>query len=372
MKTRLFSALLALTFGCAEKKAEAPPKAPAPLQAEKPAPPAEKKGLEAPGNDADLVQLAKGALTCPRDRDDLIDYQCAGYKAFRDSPKLKTGDATLLNFIEDPDERVRWLGARGLPDGFAMNPRPAYVEQPEAAARLVRAFAKEESLEAAKMIGSKVGRINVEKTGQLAAIAEVIKARKHPRAVREILSNLLFTNSQSRPAFDLMLALTGDPDDGIRYDATSAFWVGGGLSRPETCKMWEAHLADKDPAIAGSSAQHIGWYHEECAPSYGAMLEAIDGRIATKTLGDKSSFAIGLDRMCEQEWTKAPEKKKATTLAKKLAADKELHVFVRMEGLSAVSACDKGGKAYVAKFTHDKEEWVAQRAKELLKEKRKK
>lgn len=373
MKTRLFGALLALTFSCAEKKPEAPPKAPAAEHAAKPAPPAEKRGLEAPGNDAEVVALARAALECKRDRDDPIDYQCEGYQKFRDAPKLASADATLLNFIEDADERVRWLGARALPDGFAMSPKPAYVEQPEAAARLVRAFAKEPSLEVAKMIGSKVGRIDVEKTAQLPAIAEVVKERKHPQAVRAILSFLLFTNSQSRAAFDFMLGLTRDPDDGIRQEATGAFWAGGSLSRAETCKMWEARLADQDSDIAGASAQHIGWYHQECAPSYVAMLEAIEGRIAAKTIDDKSSFATGLDRMCEHEWTGAPQKKQAAVLAKKLAADKTAHSFLRREALSAVHACDRaGGKAFVAKFTHDKESWVADRAKELLKEKRKK
>jgi hypothetical protein len=374
MKTHLFGAILALSVGCAEKKPEAAaPKAPAAAQSARAASPAEKKGLEAAGNDPEVVALAKAALECPPDRGDPFDNDCAAYKVFRASQLPGKAHATLLNFIEDADERVRFLGALSLPDGFAMSPRPAHVVERGPALRVVRALEAERNERLAHLLGALVGHIDVEKTGLLEQIAALVSTHPHRYVAREVLGPLLMVNSGSRSTFDYMMTMTRHAEPGVRDAAVRAFWTGGLSWKPETCKIWEERLADPDPGIAGQSAQSLGWYSGHCAESWDALLQSVEARLQAGNQSGNTSFVHGLTKMCEQPLVTPEQQKKATVMARKFAADKGAFSSVRMEGLSAVHACDHtGGSAFVAKFTRDKEKWVAGRAKELLKEKRKK
>ncbi|MFO0666381.1 MAG: hypothetical protein U0174_20670 [Polyangiaceae bacterium] len=323
-------------------------------------------GLGAADNDAKTVTLTKAALACPKGSSGyLFDTDCAAYKAFRDA-KLLSGpvDATLINMLEDEDPRVRYLAALTLDDSKAV-----YRTDKAMATRVIAAANAETSESVARSMGDIIGRIDVEKTGLLDPIVAMVK--KHPLVPlrRAIVSHILFTNNRNRPTFDFMVGMADDPDKDMRREAISAFWIGGGLSNSETCKVFEKHVFDSEPDVAAKSSELLGMYHH-CVASYDVLLAAVD-KAKDGAAKKESGFAYGIQKMCEDEAAKPAHKSKGAALAKGLTATGN-QVFVRKYALRGVMACDPaGGKAFVAKFTKDKEKWIAEEAVELLKPKKK-
>lgn len=178
----------------------------------------EAKGLDAKDNDPAVVALAKAALACPRGGDELFDTKCSAYTTWAD-PKRASADATSVNLLDDADERVRFLGATALkPEhpAFVKGEGVHYQFDRALAGRLIAAAAKEPSETVAVSLGARVARIDVEKTGALEPIIAMVKARKHVRAVREVIQNVLFSNSRHRPTYDFMIGMTKDPDDKLQ------------------------------------------------------------------------------------------------------------------------------------------------------------
>jgi hypothetical protein len=366
--TRLLFSLVALLIAPAcqsqPSKPATPSPAVAPPAAAKPAP-VEPTGLAAKGNNPEIVALAAEALKCAHDGSHLFDFKCDAFKGFLRAKAIADQDATLVSFWEDADPRVRLLGAFALPDGI--NDHPPFRNDPALSQRMVRALAKETESSVASAMARRVARIDVETTGLLAPIAELIKSSRHPGATEELINNLLFTNSRSRATYDYFLTLTQDPDKGVRRKAVDAFWIGGGLSAVETCKMWEAHLDDAAPEVAGAAAYHLGMSND-CRAHDAVLLGRVGDRLKAKTTGGESHFASSLAELCGDENASVANKLAAARLAKEMAADKELEDFLRWRGLEAVTACDKkGGRGFVARLTHDKNKFVAEKARETLK-----
>jgi hypothetical protein len=357
MKTPI--AVLCLMVAACHKSPDAKPGAAAAAPAA-----AKASGLHATDNDAKVVSLATEALRCPKDDRELFDRGCAAFKAWSSAKEVAAAEPTLFNLLDDADERVRLLGARGLSDATFDEGACKYRKDATLAVRLIAVAAKEPSPEVAESLGRRVGRIDVEATKQLDAIAALVKERKQPDQVRAILSGLLFSNLRSRAAYDFMIGMTNDSNVRFRYDAVEAFWVGGHLDKPATCKMWEAHLDDEDDAIAGMSAQHLGWW-EDCSANFDTLLGKLEARHKSgRNLG--KGAGIGLTQLCEDKQARPAQRAKAAAIAKQLAANKKEDEFPRVEGLEAAIACDRAhGKSFVARFKHDPSDWVANKAKDL-------
>lgn len=322
-------------------------------------------GIDAPQNDAKVVTLAKAALACPTSGTSFFQYDCPAYKAWNEA-KLLSGpvDATLVNMLEDKTARVRYLAAQALQDSKA-----TYRSDKALASRVIAVAEAETDEQAGGVIGGLVGKIDVDKTGLLEPITKIAKKHNVTRVRRGIVEGILFTNNRSRPTYDFMITMTNDADKDVRLEAVRAFWIGGSLSKTETCKMYEAHLSDSEPSISAKSAELMGM-SRNCSPNYDALVAAVD-RASSGPAKKESGFVSGLQKMCEDTEAKPAQRSKAATLAKALVAAKDNQVFVRKWGLRAVLACDpKGGKGFVAGYTKDKEKWVAEEAADLLKPKK--
>jgi hypothetical protein len=213
-------------------------------------------------------------------------------------------------------------------------------------------------------MGWRIAKIEVEPTHQLEPIIALVKERRHQNMVRKIIDGLLFTNTQSRGTYDFMQSMTHDSDVHRRYAAVTSFWTGGHLDTAATCKMWEEHLDDPDDDVAAISAQHLGWW-SDCSANFDTLLSKVDKRLKASHSASQG-FGIGLEKLCEDKQSRPAQRAKAAGIAKQLASSKDAPEFPRMEGLEAAVSCDpKNGKRFAARFTHDRSEWLAKKAKEL-------
>lgn len=322
-------------------------------------------GLDAPQNDAKVVALAKAALACPTSGSSFFQYDCPAYKAWNEA-KLLSGpvDETLVRMLEDKTPRVRYLAANALQDSKA-----TYRSDKVLAARVIAVADAETDTEAASSIGALVGKIDVEKTGLLEPITKIAKKHSITKMRRAVVEGILWTNNRSRPTYDFMLTMTNDADKDVRLEAVRAFWIGGSLSKTETCKMYESHLSDSEASISAKSAELLGM-SKNCSANYDALISAVE-RASTGPGKKESGFVTGIQKMCEDTESKPAQRTKGLALGKAFASAKDNQVFVRKYGLRAVMACDpKGGKGFVSGFLKDKEKWVAEEAADLLKPKK--
>ena len=116
MKTRaswIFVSALAfgvVTTGCSKEEAPKAEGSAAPVVA------AGGTGLADPTNDPGTVALVKAAIEKCDFKNHGFSTTCADWKKVVDSPDLKKGaqDKTLVNFLADPEEKVRWIGANRM------------------------------------------------------------------------------------------------------------------------------------------------------------------------------------------------------------------------------------------------------------------
>jgi hypothetical protein len=100
------------------------------------------------------------------------------------------------------------------------------------------------------------------------------------------------------------------------------------------------------------------------------MLSSFEGRVKAKK-ANSALFLQGGRLICPPKGKATPAQvKKLVGLAHKVVEDKSLESSTRSIALDTVAECDpKGKKAYLAKFTKDKDAEVKSRAEFLSKKK---
>jgi hypothetical protein len=325
-------------------------------------------GLEAAGNDAAVVALAKKALTC-KWNDYGFAYDCADMKAWNESELFKDGknDATLVNLIEDAKEQVRFLGARKL----ASNGE-TYKRDKALAGRVIGAAERETSKAVANDLGSAVGGIKTDVTG-LGEQAKGVFAKTKLQAVKtSLLGRLLFTNG---PAFyDWTKSIAkSDPDPVVRKAAISAFWTGTPHDKyDDACSMWLGFASDKNDDVAGEAAYMAAFFPMDggCKKQWNPLLDLLDAK--AKGGGVKNSQqASALYYFYKQKDASAAQKARALAIAKSLAENKANSGSARGRAIEMVVEDDpRGGKAFAGKFVNDADFYVKSRAADLVKGKR--
>ena len=354
IRPTLLASFLVLS-ACDQKEAPAPAKA-VPEKATAPAAP--KIGLEAPGNDAKVVALARKAITCKFEKSG-FDSACADLKAWKDEEAAfsdNKADATLVAFIEDPDEKVRFLGSSRL-NGWGAG---AFVDKTMSERILTVA----ETKQGQDSLGDLVGHIRVKETGLFPRIKTLLASTEAGNNFRgSIISELLVANPESDEVFALTRALLNDPDLG--RSAFLALFEGGHSKEKETCALYGATLEHADVYLASRSAEKLASF--PCPPQFDALLKSLEARVKAKKLTD-AHFCEALASLCAEKGATAAQKKKALALTHKVAEDKtNKSQYVRGSAIEAAVACDaKGGKKYIGKFQKDTDTDVQQKVTKLL------
>lgn len=349
---------------CACDQKEAPPKAAPEKVTDKAAPPAApakpKIGLEAAGNDAKVVALARKAITCKFEGSS-FDSHCADYKAWKeeeDAFSANKADGTLVAFLEDPDEKVHALGVARL-NGWGAG---AFADK--ALSERVLTVAEKPKGPQPGQLGTIVGHIKLKETGLFPRIKALLANGEANNLMRgAIIENLLAANPESDEVFELTRGLFDDA--ALGRAAFEALEDGGHSKEKETCALYATTLEHSDDYLASRSAvQMVGF---PCPAQLDTMLKSLEARLKAKKVTD-GHFADALAELCKAKDATAAQKKKALALTHKIAEDKSIKAaYVRSSAIDAAVSCDeKGGKKYIGKFKKDADTDVQERVTKLL------
>lgn len=322
------------------------------------------KGLSDPSNDKAVVTLAKSVLTCKWGNYG-FDSKCEALKTWKKSDAMKGGkaDATLVNFLEDADVKVQWLGADAL---SRMGQK--YRTDKAMAEKVVAAADKATDKQLVAALGKAVGNIDLQKTGLADRVKKMLESHSNVELRRTLAGNTLFRNRDVPGMFDLFVKLAkSDKDAKVRKAAAAAFWTGTPTGKnEEVCKLWLELADDKDHDLAGHSAYHAAFTSSGggCTGQWDDLLSLIEKKAKAGEV--KSSFmASALKYFYGQKKASDAQKKRALAIAKELVKNEKNDASSRASALEFVGKEDPQGKAFAAKYENDKEFFVKNAAKRI-------
>lgn len=336
---------------------------PAPADSAAAEPKAPGVGIEAAGNEPAVVELAKKALGCKWGTFG-FDAMCPEMKALTDSQELRDGkaDATLVSFLEDPNERVRWLGARGLAQrGRAFRTEKALAE------RIVTVAEGEKSKVVAQELGGVVGGIKHAETGLGDRIKAMAKGHEVQQMRTSLLSRMLFSNGELLYDFVKDIA-ANDKDTIVRKAAMSAFWTGTPPNKAaDSCKMWLGFVDDAADDVSGEAAYLCSFYPQNggCKAEWDPLLDKIEKRAKEGTV-KSTQLASALFYLHKQPGASEAQKKRALAVARQIAGEKKNSGMARAKALELVAEKDPDGKKILEKMKDDEDVFVKARAKDLV------
>jgi len=319
-------------------------------------------GLEAAGNDAAVVDLAKKALGCKWGVYG-FDSMCPEMKAFVESEAVRDGkgDATLVSFLEDPNEQVRWLGSRALSQRGR-----TYKTDKALSERIVKVAEGEKSKTVAQEMGGVVGGIKHAETGLGERIKVIAKSHEIPQMRTSLLARMLFTNGELLYDFVKDIA-TNEKDPMVRRAAMSAFWTGTPPNKAaDTCAMWLGFVDDAAEDVGGEAAYLVSFYPQNsgCKAEWDPLLEKIEKRAKAGTL-KSTQMAASLYYLYRQASATDAQKKRALAIAREAAENKANSGMARSRALELVAEKDPDAKKFLEKLKDDSDVFVKSRAKDL-------
>lgn len=304
--------------------------------------------------DQDILALAAAAQKCNFEHGS-FDYDCAGYKEWRDAGsdlfEGPGGNNTVLSMLEDKDVRARTLGAQR---GFIV--ARTFFSDEKRATRLLAVIDKEREDRLFYSYGRFAAYINGEKVlgKELRALAN------HPvTSFRSSFADNVLPTHPNEFSLGLVKVFLDDPDDSVRRAAIRSL-SSNGRTRPNEgiCALLKTQLGrtDKlaaDALTAGSSSKCPG------------MAELVVTEIEKRTADPAAAGADGapdysdpLASICWRDSTPEALKKRAFDVANKVAS-KVTDEWKRRSYLYVFRNCDEQrAKAALAPFLKDKDKDV--------------
>lgn len=370
----LLSCLVVLC-GC-DKEGEAPKPADAPAADKKDAAPAKPKvGIELPGNDPKIVEGAKKALGCKwEDKNfDPFDTACPELKAWVETKEMCADKKTLVAMIEDPDDKVRYLGLKRLDE--CLGPPPEVLDK-ELVTRVLDVAEKHKVARDMTHLGVVIGDSNVTDPEVFKRVSALVGSKDTNENLRNAaLLRLVRSNPDSEDVWKFTVDTMNDTTNSkmVQRSALEAF-ERLAADKPARCDVFQQALDNPpgdDVDHAGDAMGFMSRGKNNCTSHFDKMLASFEARVKAKK-ANSALFLQGGRMMCPEKGGKATPAhvKKLVAIAKKVGEDKTLDSSVRQMGLETVSDCDpKGKKAYLARFLKDKDAEVKSRAQFLTKKK---
>lgn len=321
-------------------------------------------GINDSANDKAVVEAAKAALTCDWGAQGLKS-DCPAYKTWRESPLIKDGkaDATLINFLIDPQDAVRWLGATTLG-----NSGKAYKTDAALSNKLIAAAKVEKQPLVGGALGRTVGNIDAKATNLGEAMKTLATTHALTDLRKSLVSNMLFPNRDSFYDFHLGLARNEKNDD-VRRAALGAPWTGTPTGRAgDTCKMWLERVDDPKPDNGGEAAYMCAFWSNSggCQSEWDALLSKIDARAKSGQV-QASQMASALSYLYGQKGATAAQKARSINVSKAILENASNNAAARGTALRFLAEADPPmAKAVAKKFENDKEFFVKNTAKDVL------
>jgi hypothetical protein len=317
-------------------------------------------GLNAPGNDPKIVELAKKAIGCKWEGKDDAAFSafasgCPEYKAWQDEKDAFKDDTksepTLVSFMEDSDEKVRYVGAKRMSDDLG------WLTDAGLSARVLTITEKSKLPRELALLGSIVGKIQLKDPAFLPRIKALFAGTKDVNFRPGIMNYLLPSNAENEEVFNWTRAALKDTSDMNVARAALMANVRMKTDKPTRCEALVENIESTDADFAGTVVANMTVPQVRCEAQYDTVLKSIDARIKAKT-HKASGLVGGLRNMCDPKGKATPAHvSKALGLAHQFAEDKTLDGSLRANAIDASVKCDpKGGKAYIGKFAGEKDQ----------------
>jgi hypothetical protein len=321
------------------------------------------RGLERPENDAEIIKLAKAAVSCPRDQPDahfraMLDPDCPSLKTWEKSDRIaQSPDATtLLNLIEDPFPINRWLGATALTRISAR-----WKKDKQAATRIVTATEKEDDKFVGYRIGLATAVIDLKATGLADRVIALINDEKRDPWLRDgVVATLGYNDPEEFPAVREAVEQVArrDKDASLRGSAVREL----GHAAAKECTLFLELLHDPESAVA-SSAVHA-CFSKGCEANIEPMLVEIE-RQAKLGQVKNETFAWALGEVGKSSPPPKPAmKSRLMSDAREIVKSDKNSSLARSRAIEVMVALDpKAAAAFAAKYTKDSDALVAAAAK---------
>lgn len=325
-----------------------------------------KKGMENPENDAKIVEQVKKVLECEWKKYG-FSRKCEAFKAFKKSEAFKggKGDKTLINLLEDENEKVRWLAARGL-----KYHGKAYETDPKMAASVMTAMEKEKSEMVATMLAGTITDIRLKQTNLVDRFLKLAKGHDNKEVRERLIRSVLFRNRESKEIYELVKKMAKEAkDDDIRRAAVRAFWIGTPRDKTaEVCKLWlDIGQTDKNDKVAAISLRLAAQNpNSKCKDQYKTILDIVEKKAKAGKV-DTSDLAYALKYVHGQKESTEAQKKRAVEIAKTLLDNKDNKGMARGAALRFLGKAVPEGEKLANKYKDDKEFFVKNAAKRILK-----
>jgi hypothetical protein len=324
------------------------------------------KGLAATDNDPAIIALVKAALDCPWNGHE-FPPGCREYFALHSTLRVAgaAADKTLVNLLEDPDERVRSIGITAL-----WSPqRPRFQPDKDLACRVIAAAEKEAPTGTAAVYwGGVVASIDFERAGVLDRVAAMVKNEQLGEVRWVVVERMPFANKESPGAARLAMDMAKDPDPKMKAAALSALSHFSGANVPDICKSLLSKTADEDDEAASQAASALGtmMLDSRCAEAVDGLLTSVEKRAVAKP-SDNSVWGAALYLVCIPSAIDPAQRTRAARLARTLAASSTAGDRLRCAALDAILRCDPtNGTATVTTYLKDKSAVVRNHAYSTL------
>jgi hypothetical protein len=296
-------------------------------------------------------------------------------------------DANLVKLLDDPSDKVRSLGARGLAMWGG-----TFAADKALAEKIIAAAGKETSEAFVGILGNVAGHIDASATGLGEPVKGLVVREGAPQELQAgVISSFLPSNLASALAFDLTREMAArGPNSRVRNVAVTALSAIYEKRSEEVCAIWMDALKAPEEGPAANAASRLttgatwigysqnGWSttssffvrENHCAKLQGATLAAIDARAKERKLVDDAwvTALAGVFRD-DLKTSSAADKTHALAIARALVEKKDHSPTLRGAALRFVAKKDPQGPAFAAKFEKDPDVFLKTVAAELAKTK---
>lgn len=265
-----------LLGGCKKKDENKPAEKIVAKEGDKPAEPAKKVGLEDPTSDPKIVAAAKQVLTdCAKTMEEksgektkMLDA-CDKFGAHFGDQRFEKAEVTMVNFLEDPDVRVRFMGLVGL-HRFAY----AYKDDKALVGRALDALKKEKA-------PSPIDHLWVQRVSRLTADDADVNAKFKAIGTDANTSQDIKVSIMSwwpGPAgYELVKANAASADPAMVKAVVQGYGQQFTTHTDEACAYWAAHMETPDEATNAMAIGHLTGGSLEIATRDSESTDSISG-----------------------------------------------------------------------------------------------
>ena len=314
-----------------------------------------------------VLALALAVEACPFDAASGFTDECEPLDAWQTETDLfadGASDEALVWLLERGSDRSRTLAARKLADEGSL-----FTGDAGLSGRMWKVAAREKTGAVGAPLGRALASIRLRETGSESAALGLIDTSANTKLVSTWIAELDPSEGASATLDSLVGKAARDERPEVRRASAEAY-----ATRPAeiACPAHVSMLDDADASVALAAAR--GLVDDGCPPSVAKPgLEKVVALIEKSVARGGASEDVPpiLGALCGGAESTPESMHRAAALARTLTEPSH-PTAVRERALRAVLACDPKGGKLVAGFEHDEDVWVRVRAKDLLKERKRK